>query len=169
MSRQQPDQALGRAADTTRMAGGANDAPSPFADIKLKNSSSNTNNVANVQQNQQRPGGGGHGVLPYVLPYIAANRYSYPYGYNPYYYGYNPYVYPGGAIGNYAPPAQQAAQAPPQGVDPAILAALAQQQQPQIAQTGGAVITTPVIVASAFFLFASIALVFYIKNRHKSA
>jgi hypothetical protein len=152
-----------------RVTGGV-DAPSPFADVNMKNTSTNTNNIANVNQNKNTNAGAG--ILPYVLPY------TYPYYqkqyYNPYYYNGvypYPYVYPGAPIGNYAPQSGSTSKPSSQsgGVDPAILAALAAQQQPQIAQTGGAVITTPVMIASAFFVFALIGLVFYIKNRHKMA
>jgi hypothetical protein len=167
MSRQQQDPALSRASDATRVTGGV-DAPSPFADVNLKNTSSNTNNIANVNQNKNTNSGAG--ILPYVLPYTNP-YYKYPYynyNYNPYYY---PYYYPGAPVGNYAP--QTGSTSKPSasqsgGVDPAILAALAA-QQPPIAQTGGAVLTTPVLIASAFFVFALIGLVFYIKNRHKMA
>ena len=165
MSRQQPDPALARASDATRVTGGV-DAPSPFSDVNMKNTSTNTNNIANVNQNKNTNNGAA--VLPYVIPYTSP-YYKYP-DYNPYYYNTYPYpYYPGAPIGNYAPPAgstSKPAASQPGGVDPAILAALAA-QQPPIAQTGGAVITTPVMIASAFFVFALIGLVFYIKNRHK--
>lgn len=166
MSRQQQDPALARASDATRVTGGV-DAPSPFSDVNLKNTSTNTNNIANVNQNKNTNAGAG--ILPYVLPYTYPYTKSYynPY-YNPYYYPYYYPQYPGAPIGNYAPPASKTSSPQQAGVDPAVLAAIAAQQPAaQIAQSGGTVITAPMMIASGCSVVIAIALIVYLKNRHK--
>ena len=149
--RQSDDPRAGRNAESTAIPMGAIGVTSPFSDlvsagntrtdVNLSNRASNTNNVANVNQNT---GGGGTNVVPIPIPVNRpqAPRQTYPIVL-PWTY---PYTYPYPQTARATTAAPQAGSADTNALLAALLAQQ-QQQQPIVSLSSG--LSTSTLLSSA--------------------